>query len=250
MSRTHTHAIAQPRSPNGSLERSSLEDRNVRLAGLRPRRLRARRHGRNEEHRQRLRTGRVRPHGSDPRGRLQAARRRKRPRPKPLGSRRHTRLRRRDRRRRHTGFEGDGRPQHPVPARRLATTPDLEGRARRARAVRHPRRRRRRRSTRSRPCSTAWPPRSRPTPASRSASSATRALRRESRPRTPKISARRGCSRCRSRSLVLVLTFGSLVAAGHSAPARADCRVRDLRTRRALEPACSRSRCRPRRWCS
>ena len=45
-------------------------------------------------------TGRVRPHGPDPRGRLQAARRRARPDPEPLGSRRHGRLRLRDRGRR------------------------------------------------------------------------------------------------------------------------------------------------------
>ena len=86
----HHAQQSQPRGPHGSLERRPLEDGDVRLARLRPRRLRPWRHGRHEEHRpEHGRAGRVRPHGQDPRRRLQAAGRRERPDPEPLRSRRH-----------------------------------------------------------------------------------------------------------------------------------------------------------------
>ena len=55
------------------------------MVGVRPRRLRPRRPGRDEDDRpDHRRPRRVRPDGSDPRGRLQAAGRRERPRPEPL----------------------------------------------------------------------------------------------------------------------------------------------------------------------
>ena len=129
---------------------------------------------------ERRRAGRVRPHGPDPRGRLQAARLRARPDPEPLGPRRHGRLRLRDRGRRRARLEDRGRPERPLAARARQRGPDLEGRALRARRVPDPRRQGRRRSTRSTRSSTPSPPRNAPIRASRSASSATRARRRGS----------------------------------------------------------------------
>ena len=123
---------------------------------LRRRRLRARRHGRDEEHRPTTRrTRRVGPHGQDPRGRVQAARRRERPDPESLGSCGHARLRRRGRGRRRACLEDRGGPGRPLAARSRQRRPDLEERALRARRVRDPGRQGRTRSTRSTPSSTA-----------------------------------------------------------------------------------------------
>ena len=69
-----------------------LEDRDVRLARVRPRRIRDRRRRRDEDDRpEHAGAGRVRPHGQDPRRRLQAARRRERPRPERARCERATR---------------------------------------------------------------------------------------------------------------------------------------------------------------
>ena len=81
MSRT-THSNRNIAARMGRWSADALEDGDVRLARVRRRRVRARRHGRHEEdRRRRARAGRVRPHGQDPRRGLPAARRRDRPDP-------------------------------------------------------------------------------------------------------------------------------------------------------------------------
>ena len=50
--------------------------------------------------------------------------------------------------------------------------------------------------------------------------------------------------------IILVLTFGALVAAGIPLLLALTAVFATFGLRRALEPSCCRSRCRPRRWCS
>ena len=112
----------QPGGPHGPLERRPLEDRNLRLARPRGRRLCSRRPDRDEADRsERQGAGRVGPDGQDPRRRLQAARRRKRPDPEPLAAGGNARLRCRGRRRRRTPVEGGSRSERAARPRSPAT---------------------------------------------------------------------------------------------------------------------------------
>ena len=98
--------FAQPGGPHGSLERRSLEDRDLRLARLCRPRLRDRQRRRDEAHRsQHVRAGRVRPGRPDSRRRLQAARGREHPRPERLAGRARSRFHRGDRGRRRGSLE-------------------------------------------------------------------------------------------------------------------------------------------------
>ena len=133
----------QPRGPHGPLERGSLEDRHVRLArasssspsriggAVGTKTLDPNTHG----------PGRVRPHGQDPRRRLQAARRRERPDPEQVAPRRAIPP---SGRRSRTSSRGistlERRPARALAARSRQRRPDREGRARGARRVRDPRR--------------------------------------------------------------------------------------------------------------
>ncbi len=173
-------AFPQRGGPHGSLERRSLEDRDVRLARLRPRRLRACRHARHEEHRPEHARGRASPAAStrscdagfkQPAGEsvliqsrsLRASR-----------SRLHCRHRGRRRRDLQAGRRAERPlaarlPAMPARSRRTGTRPS--SRSRSAATPTRP-------STRSTPSSTGSPTRSGPTRSSSSASSATRARTR------------------------------------------------------------------------
>ena len=136
-------APAQPRGPDGPLERRPLEDRDVRLGCLRRRRVRARGNGQHEDHRpERVRSGRVRPDGQDPRGRLQAARGRERPDSESHPSHDRSRIPGGDRGRRLGRLGAARRPACPLAARARQRGPDREGRSCGARRAPDPRRRR------------------------------------------------------------------------------------------------------------
>ena len=196
----HRHEAAQPGRPDGPLEREPLEDSHLRLAGPRRRRLRHRRHGRHEEPRpEHRRSRRVGPDGPDPARRLQAAGGRERLHPEPHRHGRHARVRR--------GREGRRRP-HLARGRSSGTSarrspPATPTRSRRTGTPRSSAStsaaRSTRRRTRSGRSSTPSPRPRPPIPASSSARWATPVRRRRSWTSTARISARPGCSPCRSR---------------------------------------------------
>ena len=129
MSARTTRAVAQPGGPHGALERLPLEDRDLRLARVRPRRLRARRDGRDEvDRRERAGAGRVRSHGADPRRGLQAARGRERLHPARHAADDRPRVRRRDRGRRPTDRDARRGPERAVAARPGERRSDLRQR--------------------------------------------------------------------------------------------------------------------------
>ena len=208
--------VAQPRGPHGSLERRALEDRDVRLARLRRRRLRPRRHGRHEDHRRRARPGRASPAawtGSSTPGFKQ-----------PAGE--SVLIQSRSLRVGAPAFDaavadvvaGDlearGRPERPLAARIRQRGPDRQERARRARRVRDPRRqgqggRQDRPGPRPRGRSCR-----RPTRASSSASSATRARQKRVDTAYGDDLGKAGLLSLPVTLIILVVAFGALVAAG------------------------------------
>ena len=213
-----------------------MEDRNIRLAGRRDRRLRTRRRDRDEDDRsEHGRAGRVGPDGQGPRRWLQAARARGRL--DPEHEARHGRpcLCYSDHRGRPRDFRSRERPTRPLAAGAGQRRPDREGRTRGARRVRHPRRQGSRRGQ------------DRPGPGQgrRDPEGASRAVRRRVRRRQR---GRRHQHRLRKRSR----EGRAVLAPDHAdhphrrvrrsrggrnpAVARAHRRVRDVRARRSAEP--------------
>ena len=245
--------VAQPGGPHGPLERGSLEDRHVRLARLRRRRLRARRHGRRRRASTRTRRGRASPAAwtrSSTTGFKQPAGESVLIQSRSLacGDPAFTAA---IERRRRARLEAGGRPERPLAARSAATRarsrrtgtprsssstsaatrtrrvdkidPVLDTRRRRAArpsGLLHRRVRRRERG------------------------------RRESRRRTRTTSAKAGHALAPDHADHPRARVRRARGGGHPAAARADRRVRDVRADRAAQPPAAGRSARPPRWCS